>query len=95
MSSGSTSTTGPGRPFMAVAKARATYSGCGRVVDALHALGHALGAGAEEVEVVHLLEGLAVALVAGDVAHEQHHGRRVLEGRVHADRGVGRARARA
>jgi len=27
MSSGSTSTTGPGRPFMAVAKARATYSG--------------------------------------------------------------------
>jgi hypothetical protein len=27
MSSGSTSTTGPGRPFIAVAKARATYSG--------------------------------------------------------------------
>ena len=27
MSSGSTKTTGPGRPFMAVAKARATYSG--------------------------------------------------------------------
>ncbi|EWS62422.1 hypothetical protein Y695_04348 [Hydrogenophaga sp. T4] len=30
MSSGSTSTTGPGRPFMAVAKARATYSGMRR-----------------------------------------------------------------
>ena len=27
MSSGNTSTTGPGRPFSAVAKARATYSG--------------------------------------------------------------------
>jgi hypothetical protein len=30
MSSGNTSTTGPGRPFMAVAKARATYSGIRR-----------------------------------------------------------------
>jgi hypothetical protein len=77
---------------MAVAKARATYSAVG-VVDALHPLGHALGAGAEEAVVLEFLEGLAIALVAGDVAHEQHHRRGVLIRGVHADRSVGRARA--
>ena len=43
--------------------------------------------------VVDFLERLAVALVARHLADEQDHRRRVLECRVHADRGVGRARA--
>ena len=60
-----------------------------RVVDALHPLGHALGAGAKEGGEVHFLEGFAVARIAGHIAHEQNQGRAVLVGRVHADRGVG------
>ena len=56
-------------------------------------LGQAERAGAEHLPVVDLLEGLAVALVARDLADEQDHRRRVLERGVHADRGVGRARA--
>ena len=59
-------------------------------VDALDALGHAEGA--EEGAVTHLLERLAVALVAGHIADEQHHRRRILAGRVHADAGIGRPR---
>jgi hypothetical protein len=43
-------------------------------------------------EVIHLLESFAVAAVAGHVAHQQHHGRGVLESRVHPDGGVGGAR---
>ncbi len=55
------------------------------VVYALHTLGKALGAGAEETKKVHFLKGLAVPHVAGHVAYKQHHGRRILERRVHAD----------
>ena len=45
------------------------------------------------MRVIELLEGLAVARVAGHIAHEQHHRRGVLESGVHADRGVGGAGA--
>ena len=62
------------------------------VVNALDALGKAFGAGAKEAAVVHLLEGLAVTAVTGDVAHQQNHGRGVLKGRVNADRGIGGTR---
>ena len=63
------------------------------VVDLADPLGHAQRAGAEHLPVVDLLEGLAVALVAGHLADEQDHRRAVLERGVHADAGVGRARA--
>ena len=63
-----------------------------RVVDALHPLGHALGARAKKHRVVDLLKGLAVARIARHIAHEQHHGRGVLEGGVQADGCIGRAR---
>ncbi len=59
------------------------------VIDALNALGHASGAGAKEAVVVDLLKGFAVAKVAADIAHKQHHGGAVLKGRVHPDRGIG------
>jgi hypothetical protein len=58
-----------------------------------HPLGHAERAGAEEMPVVELLEGLAVALITGHLAHEHHQGRRVLECRVDTDRRIGGARA--
>ena len=48
--------------------------------------------GPKKLRVVDFLEGFAVALVAGDVADEQHHRRRILERGVHADRCVGGAR---
>ena len=63
------------------------------VLDLGHPLGHAQGARPEHLAVVQLLEGLAVALVAGHLADEQDHRRGVLEGRVQADAGVGRPRA--
>ena len=53
-----------------------------------HPLGHAERAGAEHLAVVQFLEGLAVALVAGHLADEQHQRRRVLEGGVDPDRRV-------
>ena len=59
-------------------------------VDALHEFGHAEGA--KEGAVVDLLKRLAVALIAGHVADEQHHWRRILRRRVHADAGIGRPR---
>ena len=93
MSSGSTSTTGPGRPCSAVWKARADV--LGQAVGVVHLadpLGHAQRAGAEHLAVVEFLERLAVALVAGHLADEQDHRRGVLEGGVHADAGIGRAR---
>ena len=54
--------------------------------------GQAERAGAEHLPVVELLEGLAVALIAGDLADEQDQRRRVLERRVQSDAGVGRPR---
>ena len=64
----------------------------GQSVSALnfcHPLGQAQRAGAEHLAVVDFLEGLAVTLVAGHLADEQHHRRAVLERRVHANAGVG------
>ena len=55
-------------------------------------LGDPLGHGAEHAAVVDFLEGLALHEVVADLAHEQDHGRGILEGRVHADAGVGGAR---
>jgi hypothetical protein len=55
------------------------------IVNALHPLGQ----WAKEAEKVHLLKGFAVAAVAGHVAHQQHHGRGILERSVHANAGVG------
>ena len=62
------------------------------VIDALNALGHATGAGAKEAVVVDLLESFAVAKVAADIAHKQHHGGAVLKSRMHPDRGIGSPR---
>ena len=56
-------------------------------------LGRPLGQRAEGGAVVDLLEGLAAAHRPGDLADEEDHRRRVLLRGVHADRGVGRARA--
>jgi hypothetical protein len=56
-----------------------------------HPLGQPQGAGAEHLAVVHLLEGLAIALVAGHLAHEEDHGCGVLKCSVHANAGVGGA----
>ena len=61
-------------------------------VDLADPLREAERARAEHLPVVDLLEGLAVALVARDLADEQDHRRRVLERGVQADRGVARAR---
>src|SRR4029079_14241134 len=60
--------------------------------DALDPLGHALRARAEETGVLDLLEGLAIALVARDIAHKQHHRSRILECRMPPDRSIGRTR---
>ena len=62
------------------------------ILDFGHPLGQPQRARAEHLAVVHLLEGLAVALVARHLADEQDHGRGVLQGGVHADAGVGGAR---
>ena len=59
------------------------------VVDALHTLGKALGAGAEEALEVHFLKRFPVAHVAGDIANKEHHRCRVLKRGVHANRSVG------
>ena len=59
------------------------------VIYTLHSLGKALGAGSEETGVIDFLKGLTVPAVTGDIAHQQDHGCGVLEGRVHADRGIG------
>ena len=47
---------------------------------------------AEEGGKVDFLEALAVAVAAGDIADEEDHRSRVLEGDVHAGAGVGRSR---
>ncbi len=72
-------------------RARHVLRDAARIVDALHAFGHALGGGAEERQVVNFLKSLAVARVARHVADEQHHGRAVLKRGVQADRRVGGA----
>ena len=89
-SSGSASTTGPGRPATAVANARATSSGMrsGRSISKTH-----LAMRAEHLLVVDLLERLAPAVLARHLADQQHERRGVLHRRVHAGRGVRRARA--
>ena len=61
------------------------------VLHLAHPLGHAQRAGAEHLAVVDFLEGLAVALVAGHLADEQDHRRRVLERGVQPDAGIGGA----
>ena len=90
MSSGSASTTGPGRPAQAVVNAR-----CDVLRDPVGAvdLRDPLRHRAEHPPVVDLLEGLALLLVGGDLADEQDQRRRVLERGVHADRRVRRAGA--
>ena len=64
---------------------------------ARHVFGHALslvdlrrpfGQRPEHLAVVDLLEGLAVRGVTRHLADEQDHRRRILKGRVHADRGL-------
>ncbi|MNE41717.1 hypothetical protein D3C80_1358030 [compost metagenome] len=56
-------------------------------------LHHPLGQRGIHLLVVDFLEGFAAELVAGHLADEQQHWRGVLEGGVHADRGVGGAGA--
>lgn len=56
-------------------------------------LHHPLGQRRVHLPVVDFLEGLAAELVAGHLADEQQHRRGVLEGGVHAHRGVGGAGA--
>ena len=56
-------------------------------------LGDPLGHLPEHAAIVDLLERLAVDEAGADLADEQDHRHRVLERRVHADRGIGRPRA--
>ena len=65
------------------------FRDAGGVVD----LGHPFGHRAVHAAEVDLLECLALHLVARHLADEQDHRRRILEGGVDADRGVGRAGA--
>ena len=67
----------------------------------LHELGNAVGAVdrrdplghlPEHAPVVDLLEGFAFDEIGADLSDEQDHRRRILEGGVQADRGVGGAR---
>ena len=77
-------------PATAVAKARATSSGIrSRLID----LEDPLGDAPEHLLVVDLLERLAPAVLARHLADQQHERRGVLHRRVHAGRGVRRARA--
>ena len=59
------------------------------VVDALHTFRKALGAGSEETLEVHFLKRFPVPHVTGHIADKQHHRRRILKRRVHANRCVG------
>src|SRR4029453_7243279 len=88
MSSGSAITTGPGRPATARWKAWLTSSGmrAGSSICATH-----FESGPNMRRVIPLLEGLALDLVARHLADEENHRRRILEGGVDADRGVGGA----
>jgi hypothetical protein len=89
MSSGSEITTGPGP-----ARGRDRESACHQFGNALGAidLDHPFGDVAKEALVIHLLERLAFACMAGDLPDEEQHRDRILHGDVDAGRGVGRAR---
>ena len=88
MSSGSATTTGPGPAVGGgVERARDQLRNARRIVD----LGHPFGDRAEHRAVVELLERLAVAHVAPDLADEQDHRRRVLSGNMQAGRRIGGA----
>jgi hypothetical protein len=89
MSSGSVSTTGPGRPDVATEGAGDEFGDAGGIVDLAHPFGE-FGEGAAELD---LLEGLALAGVALDLADEQDHRDRILPGDVQAGGGVGGAGA--
>lgn len=58
-------------------------------IDLRHPLGHL----AEHAAIVDLLEGFAFVEVVADLADEQDHRRRILESGMHADAGIGGARA--
>ncbi len=90
MSSGSASTTGPGRPDVAVWKARADVApaSASASIDLADPLRHR----PEHLAVVDLLERLATELSPPDLADQQDHRRRVLERGVDAARRVRRAR---
>ena len=59
------------------------------IVNALYPLSHATCGWAKKAEVIDFLKGFAVAGVAGDIAHKQHHGRGILKSGVHANGSVG------
>ena len=82
MSSGSAITTGPGPPVDRAMKRVADELRNARGLLDLH---DPLGDLAEHAPVVDLLERLALDLIARDLADEEHHRRRVLKRRVHAD----------
>ncbi len=85
-SSGSARTTGPGRPDWATWNARDDVFG--QPLGLVH-LGRPLGERREHRAEIHLLERLAVAVAARDLAHEEDHRRRILPRHVHPGRGVG------
>ena len=88
MSSGSASTTGPGRPAQRGREgARDVLRDAVGAVDLRDPFRHR----PEHAPVVDLLERLALLLVGSDLADEQDQRRRVLERGVHADGGVRRA----
>ena len=72
MSSGSAITTGPGRPEVATAKARVTISGM-RAASSISTAHLAMPP--KKLLVVDLLQRLALADAAGDLADEQDHRR--------------------
>jgi hypothetical protein len=59
-----------------------------RILDLDHPLGHL----AEHAAVVDLLEGLSVGRLARHLAHQQEHGRRILEPGMQSDAGIGGTR---
>ena len=85
MSSGSASTTGPGRPEVAGVKRPADV--LGQALGVLD-LRDPLRERSIHQPVVDLLEGLAVGHGATDLPDQQHHGRRILEADMHAGTGV-------
>ena len=62
------------------------------MVNTLDPFGKPFGAGAKKTQVIDLLKSLPVPAVTGHIANQQHHGRRVLKSRVHADRCIGSTR---
>ena len=85
MSSGSATTTGPGRPEQATENARAITSG--RRAASSTCVAH-LAIGPNTWRIVELLEGLTSGRGARHLADQQDHRRRVLGGGVDPDAGV-------